>query len=103
MAILDIYDRISSSINRNKFSIAVFIDLSKAFDTLNHQILLDKEYYGIRGLPLKLFEGYLHNRQQCVHIENVTSTLPCVSCGVPQGFILGTLLFFLYINDIVMF
>jgi len=105
MAILDmtLYDRISSSIDGNKFSIAVFIDLSKAFDTLNHQTLLDKlEYYGIRGLPLKWLESYLHNRQQCVHIENVPSTLSYVSCGVPQGSILGPLLFILYIIDIVM-
>jgi len=103
MAILDRYDRISSSIDRSEFSIAVFIDLFKAFDALNNQILLDKfEYYGIRALPLKWFESYSHNRQQCVHIKGVTSDLSYVSCSVRQGSIFGPLLFILYIYDIVM-
>jgi len=73
-AMLDMYDRVSTSIEKNEFSIGLFIDLSKALNTLNHKILLYKlEYYGIRGAPLKWFESYLSNRQQYVYINGVSS------------------------------
>jgi len=102
MAMLGMYDRDSSSIEKNQFSIGLFIDLSKAFDTLNQKILLYKlEYYGIRGVPLKWFESYLSNRQQYVCINGVSSKTLHVTCGVPQGSILGSLLFILYFNDIL--
>src|SRR5258708_2547506 len=87
---------------KNEFSIGVVIDLSKAFDTLNHDVLFKKlEMYGIRGLALKWFVDYLSNRKQYVIHNDSQSSLKCITCGVPQGSILGPLLFILYINDVV--
>ena len=82
--------------------IALFMDLSKAFDTIDHDILLYKlNNYGIRGIVLSWLKSYLSNRQQFVSIDNVESSLLNIKCGVPQGSILGPLLFLIYINDIV--
>lgn len=79
----------------------VFLDLAKAFDSLNHAILLDKlPYFGIRGAPFKLFESYLINRQQCVYCNNNLSTFKVIRNGVPQGSVLGPVLNLLYINDL---
>ena len=84
-----------------EYTLAVFCDLSKAFDVIDHTILLDKlNHYGIRGIANNLLQNYLTNRQQYVQLENSKSSLKPIKCGVPQGSILGPLLYLIYVNDI---
>ena len=83
------------------FSTGVFIDLKEAFDTVDHDILLDKLYcYGIRGIILEWLPSYLKGRSQVAQIGEHFSTKELNPCGVPQGSVLGSLLFLIYINDI---
>ena len=99
-ALLTMINKIANGIDAYEHTVGVFLDFSKAFDTINHDILLYKlDYYGIRGIALEWFRNYLSNRQQYVSIANANSTTKLISCGVPQGSILGPLLFLVYIND----
>ena len=86
---------------QKRVTIGVFIDLKKAFDTINHKILLNKlEMYGIRGMALEWLQNYLSERLQYVNYQGVNSEKSKMLCGVPQGSILGPTLFLLYINYI---
>ena len=100
-AIITLIDKITKSLDNGDIVISLFIDLKKAFDTVDHRILLRKLYaYGIRGTMLKWIESYLSGRTQYVVFDGQESEIHGIQCGVPQGSILGPLLFILYMNDI---
>ena len=90
MAIAQLVDKITNAVEKNETTIGIFLDLSKAFDTIDHSILLHKlEHYGFRGI--EWFKNYLSNRTQYVAFNNCTSESGNITCGVPQGSILGPL------------
>lgn len=93
---VEVYD----GLNEGKYVTGLFLDIRKAFDTVNHEILLSKLWkIGIRGVPYNWFESYLLNRKQCVKIQNSYSKMGTIEQGVPQGSVLGAFLFLIYIND----
>ena len=99
-SLLHVPDSWFSNINNRKINISIFLDLKKAFDTMDHGILISKlTKYGVVGTPLRWFISYLTDRKQYCQIDGHKCSLKTVHCGIPQGSCLGPLLFILYAND----
>ena len=99
-ALMPITENIQTQLDKGKYCAGVFVDLKKAFDTVDHNMLLQKlDYYGIRGIANEWSCSYLKKRKQFVSIENNMSSVKEILTGVPQGSILGPLRFLIYIND----
>ena len=100
-ALMAIVQSIHKQLDAGNYTAEVFVDLKKAFDTVDHNILLEKlDYHRIRGVVKNCFKSYLNNRKQFVTLNGSDSEFKPVSTGVPQGFALGSLLFLVYINDL---
>ena len=100
-ALIEFTDSIRSLVDQGNYVFSLFVDLTKAFDTVDHEILLYKlSNYGVRGHTNDFFRSYLSQRQQFTVIGDSSSSLNNINCGVPQGSVLGPILFLVYINDL---
>ena len=101
MALCNVYEDLIKNIECKKITCSVFLDISKAFDSVDHEILLKKlQFYGVRGLPLELLRSYLDNRYQCTMVDGEISDFLHISCEVPQGSVVAPFLFSIFTNDL---
>ena len=102
LAVVDMYDNLLQKVDNKDYTCAIFLDLAKAFDSVNHKILLAKlNKYGIRGIALQLYESYLSNRWQYVKLQDIESDRQPIYIDIPKDlFYSSSLLFLIYLNDL---